>query len=98
MKGKLYMRARIADSNSCRYPQFCPACSRRQYSLWAGWKRACASGLGSACSNSSFAKPLLVDGKNFDEDGKGDCPTTSTLSNFSVGRRRPGVNGCPNMY
>ncbi|UZJ56316.1 hypothetical protein CBS101457_005636 [Exobasidium rhododendri] len=71
--------------------QFCPACSRRQYSLWAGWKRACASGLGSARAGSSFAKPLLVDGKSFEEDGKGVCITTSTLSNFSYPRTDPTV-------
>lgn len=66
--------------------QFCPGCSRRQYSLWAGWKRACASSLGPghASHESSFIKPLLIDGKSFADDGKGECATTNTLSNFSV--------------
>ncbi|CEH18429.1 NADH pyrophosphatase I of the Nudix family of hydrolases [Ceraceosorus bombacis] len=47
---------------------YCPACSRRQYSLWGGWKRCCSSGLlpvleelssGASQSNTHLVRSLL---------------------------------------
>ncbi|KDN37740.1 hypothetical protein K437DRAFT_259668 [Tilletiaria anomala UBC 951] len=66
----------------------CPACSRRQYSLWAGYKRGCSSGLRQA-EQSPFITPFLGEHKHFGEDGKGDCPSTRLLSNFSYPRSDP---------
>lgn len=74
--------------------QFCAACGRRQYSLWAGWKRACASSLIKASQDplkKSFIEPLLIDGKSLEQDGKGDCATTHSLSNFCYPRTDPTV-------
>lgn len=48
--------------------QYCPACSRRQYSLWGGWKRCCSSGLlpvlqelnkGKSTSSTALVESLL---------------------------------------
>lgn len=71
--------------------QFCPGCSRQQYSLWAGYKRGCSSSLGLSSPGSSFTTPFLSSGKfkSFDEDGKGVCPSTKVLSNFHYPRTDP---------
>ncbi|PWN53212.1 hypothetical protein IE53DRAFT_201554 [Violaceomyces palustris] len=75
--------------------QFCPACSRRQYSLWGGYKRGCSSALGVAAEGSEFAKPFLPPPhRSFKEDGKGFCPSTKVLSNFCYSRLDPVVIMC----
>jgi hypothetical protein len=78
-------------------PQYCPACARRQYALWGGYKRACASSLAHAHETSAdFVRPLLgldssAAGAKEDQlvDGRDECPTTGTLSNFSVSPSKP---------
>lgn len=70
--------------------QYCPGCSRQQYSLWAGYKRGCSSSLGHASPGTSFATAFLSkDHKTFGEDGKGVCPSTKVLSNFHYPRTDP---------
>lgn len=77
--------------------QFCPACARRQFSLWGGYKRACSSALVEAHEGSSaFVRPLLALGSSGNAaaggevaekalvDGKAECPAAGLLSNFSV--------------
>lgn len=79
---------------------FCPACSRRQYSLWGGYKRSCASSL----TRSPIVKPspftqALLSSKDqasagsaaHKDDGLGHCPSTTTLSNFCYPRTDPVV-------
>lgn len=70
--------------------QFCPGCSRQQYSLWAGYKRGCSSSLATAKSGTKFAAAFLGNGaSDFGEDGKGVCPSTKVLSNFHYPRTDP---------
>lgn len=69
--------------------QYCPGCSRQQYSLWAGYKRGCSSSLGLA-QPAQFQKAFLKEGSSsFEEDGKGICPSTKVLSNFHYPRTDP---------
>ncbi|CAO1625184.1 unnamed protein product [Jaminaea pallidilutea] len=79
---------------------FCPACSRRQYSVWAGYKRACASTLirQLRVAPCYFTKSLAPAHHQLHpaeaaagDDGLGDCPSTTTLSNFSYPRTDPVV-------
>lgn len=97
-KWPLHNAAMVAQARSLldwnERQQFCPACGRRQYSLWAGWKRACASSLINSTQDplkKSFIEPLLIDGKSLEQDGKGDCATTHSLSNFCYPRTDPTV-------
>ncbi|PWN33106.1 uncharacterized protein FA14DRAFT_138300, partial [Meira miltonrushii] len=97
-KWPLHNAAMVAQARSLldwnERQQFCPSCGRRQYSLWAGWKRACASSLIKATQDplkKSFIEPLLIDGKSLEQDGKGDCATTHSLSNFCYPRTDPTV-------
>ncbi|MCO5566120.1 hypothetical protein L7F22_019796 [Adiantum nelumboides] len=97
-KWPLHNAAMVAQARSLldwnERQQFCPSCGRRQYSLWAGWKRACASSLIKTkqdSSKKSFIEPLLIDGKSLQQDGKGDCATTHSLSNFCYPRTDPTV-------
>ncbi|ETS59746.1 hypothetical protein PaG_06269 [Moesziomyces aphidis] len=69
--------------------QYCPGCSRQQYSLWAGYKRGCSSSLGLAAPGSHFATAFLGGKTSFEEDGKGVCPSTQVLSNFHYPRTDP---------
>ncbi|PWY98670.1 hypothetical protein BCV70DRAFT_201471 [Testicularia cyperi] len=80
--------------------QFCPGCSRQQYSLWAGYKRGCSSSLAiakidahataDANASSNFTAPFLAGGAtSFEEDTKGVCPSTQVLSNFHYPRTDP---------
>lgn len=69
--------------------QYCPGCSRQQYSLWAGYKRGCSSSLDHAQPGSSFSTPFLSNHASFEDDGKGVCPSTKTLSNFHYPRTDP---------
>ncbi|EST06789.1 NUDIX hydrolase domain protein [Kalmanozyma brasiliensis GHG001] len=70
--------------------QYCPGCSRQQYSLWAGYKRGCSSSLGHAAPGSDFSTSFLSGGAaSFEEDGKGVCPSTKVLSNFHYPRTDP---------
>lgn len=70
---------------------FCPACSRRQYSLWGGYKRSCASALtrSPVVKPSPFTQSLVASSAN--DDGLGECPSTTTLSNFCYPRTDPVV-------
>lgn len=84
----------VSDSLPLYSSQFCPACARRQYSLWSGWKRACSSALVDAHEvSSAFVRPLLAldQGAGAGQvtesaliDGKDECPAAGLLSNFSV--------------
>ncbi|GAC95062.1 hypothetical protein PHSY_002637 [Pseudozyma hubeiensis SY62] len=70
--------------------QYCPGCSRQQYSLWAGYKRGCSSSLGHATSGTPFSKAFLPPNTaSFSDDGKGVCPSTKVLSNFHYPRTDP---------
>ncbi|SPO31715.1 related to NPY1 - NADH diphosphatase [Ustilago trichophora] len=71
--------------------QYCPGCSRQQYSLWAGYKRGCSSSLSIASSGNTFSKAFLSNGNHssFHDDGKGICPSTQILSNFHYPRTDP---------
>lgn len=71
--------------------QYCPGCSRQQYSLWAGYKRGCSSSLDHAVPGTNFAKALLSNAQHacFAQDGKGICPSTQVLSNFHYPRTDP---------
>lgn len=84
-------------TNPCACSQFCPACARRQFSLWGGYKRACSSALAEAHAvSSAFVRPLLALGSSGTAaaggevaekalvDGKAECPAAGLLSNFSV--------------
>lgn len=80
---------------------FCPSCSRRQYSVWGGYKRACTSSLtklgvtadvgGSA---GRYVKSLMsaraLENDVADKE-HGECPTTTTLSNCCYPRTDPVV-------
>lgn len=80
---------------------FCPSCSRRQYSVWGGYKRACTSSLtklgvtadvgGSA---GQYVKSLMS-ARALEHDvadkEHGECPTTTTLSNCCYPRTDPVV-------
>lgn len=76
---------------------FCPACSRRQYSLWGGYKRSCASALtrSPVVQPSAFTQSLLpaqdANASTHQDDGLGHCPSTTTLSNFCYPRTDPVV-------
>ncbi|CAD6940443.1 unnamed protein product [Tilletia controversa] len=71
---------------------YCPACSRKQYSLWCGHKRCCSSVLSSANPSTNVLQPFLPaastdSAASFEKDGKiFPCPATQSLSNFSYPR------------
>ncbi|CDR99020.1 related to NPY1-NADH diphosphatase [Sporisorium scitamineum] len=70
--------------------QYCPGCSRQQYSLWAGYKRGCSSSLGNASPGTTFSQAFLpANTSTFADDGKGVCPSTKVLSNFHYPRTDP---------
>ncbi|TKY87000.1 hypothetical protein EX895_003677 [Sporisorium graminicola] len=70
--------------------QYCPGCSRQQYSLWAGYKRGCSSSLSNARPGTEFSRAFLpTSATTFAEDGKGVCPSTKVLSNFHYPRTDP---------
>lgn len=73
---------------------FCPACSRKQNMLWAGYKRACSSALSQQLKvePSAYTTSLLRDGDDEAQDAQlGECPSTTQLSNFSYPRTDPVV-------
>ncbi|KAL9936666.1 hypothetical protein V8E36_004734 [Tilletia maclaganii] len=73
---------------------YCPACSRRQYSLWSGHKRSCSSVLAASNPTTKVLQPFLPEtasptsaSTSFESDGRvWPCPATKTLSNFSYPR------------
>ncbi|EPQ25690.1 uncharacterized protein PFL1_06762 [Pseudozyma flocculosa PF-1] len=72
--------------------QYCPACARRQYSLWSGYKRGCSSSLApyappTSSSSSSSSSPSFT--QPFESTSTDICPSTQVLSNFHYPRTDP---------
>ncbi|CAO1629838.1 unnamed protein product [Parajaminaea phylloscopi] len=71
---------------------FCPACSRKQHVLWAGYKRACSSALsGQLRGQANAYTSSLLRGDEAQDEALGECPSTTQLSNFSYPRTDPVV-------
>ncbi|PWN28520.1 hypothetical protein BDZ90DRAFT_210672, partial [Jaminaea rosea] len=72
---------------------YCPCCSRQQYMLWSGYKRACASTLTRQLKvePAPFTESLRLSAPSGQDDQLGDCPSTTSLSNFSYPRTDPVV-------
>ncbi|KAN0062356.1 NADH pyrophosphatase [Thecaphora frezii] len=70
--------------------QYCPACARRQYSLWSGYKRGCSSSLGTFTSDGGFEAPFVASAHpTLHADADVACPSTKVLSNFHYPRTDP---------